>query len=331
MPALPVRFFLSVLLFAVAACRLIAAGQSDAPSYPPVQIAMHNVHLHLAEGITLDVRELRGEMISRKSNQPPVFGDPKSYTLHVFTGEASMTTASLTALLNDYLFSYDGAPLKELKVETKGNQLRLSGKVKKGVEVPFSVVSDVSVSPDGRLLLRTDKIKAAGLPAKGLMDFFDLKLEELVSLEKARGVTAKDNDLLLDPARILPPPVIQGHLASVRVEGDRIIQTFTSDEHPTLISGAPKGNYILFRGGVIRLGKLTMSDADLALIDSDPRDPFDFYPEKYLRQLVAGYSKSTADGGLRTYMPDFDQTSGKDKGRSRAARHPSAKEASRAE
>jgi len=81
-------------------------------------------------------------MCGGKKNEPPLFGDAQSYTLHVFTGRASMTTASLTALLNDFLFSYDGAPLKDLEAETRGNRLKLSGKLKKGVEVPFSVVSD---------------------------------------------------------------------------------------------------------------------------------------------------------------------------------------------
>lgn len=62
---------------------------------------------------------------------------------------------------------------------------------------------------------------------------------------------------------------------------------------------------IWFRGGSIRFGELTMSDADLKLIDLDPRDPFDFYPARYNEQLVAGYSKNTPDHALRTYMPDF--------------------------
>ena len=65
-------------------------------------------------------------------------------------------------------------------------------------------------------------------------------------------------------------------------------------------------NYIYFGGGVITFGKLTMHDADLQLIDADPRDPFDFYPARYNAQLVAGYSKNTPAKGLKTYMPDYD-------------------------
>ena len=49
-----------------------------------------------------------------------------------------------------------------------------------------------------------------------------------------------------------------------------------------------------------------MRDADLQLIDADPRDPFDFFPARYNAQLVAGYSKNTPAKGLKTYMPDFD-------------------------
>jgi hypothetical protein len=60
-----------------------------------------------------------------------------------------------------------------------------------------------------------------------------------------------------------------------------------------------------YRGGTLRFGKLTMSDADLALIDLQPADPFDFYQDQYLRQLVAGYSKTTLAHGLNVYMPDY--------------------------
>jgi hypothetical protein len=45
------------------------------------------------------------------------------------------------------------------------------------------------------------------------------------------------------------------------------------------------------------------------LIDADPTDPFDFFPDHYQDQLVAGYSKTTASGGLLVYMPDYEKIS----------------------
>ena len=59
----------------------------------------------------------------------------------------------------------------------------------------------------------------------------------------------------------------------------------------------------------LRGGLVTMHAPDSRtdqLIDTDPRDPFDFFPARYKAQLVAGYSKNTAAQGLKTYMPDFD-------------------------
>jgi len=44
-----------------------------------------------------------------------------------------------------------------------------------------------------------------------------------------------------------------------------------------------------------------MHDADLIMIDMDPADPFDFSFDHYQDQLVAGYTKSTPQYGLRTY------------------------------
>jgi len=62
-----------------------------------------------------------------------------------------------------------------------------------------------------------------------------------------------------------------------------------------------------YRGAQLRFGKLTMSDADLVLIDMDPQDPFDFFLEHYKEQLVAGYTKTTPDFGLRVFMRDFNK------------------------
>ena len=49
-----------------------------------------------------------------------------------------------------------------------------------------------------------------------------------------------------------------------------------------------------------------MTDTDLELVDADPKDPFDFSVDNWNSQLVAGYSKTLANRGLRTYMPDYN-------------------------
>jgi hypothetical protein len=62
-----------------------------------------------------------------------------------------------------------------------------------------------------------------------------------------------------------------------------------------------------YRGNRLQFGKLLMSETDMILIDPDPRDPFDFYLDRYKEQLVAGYTKIAPSFGLRVYMVDFNK------------------------
>jgi hypothetical protein len=280
-----------------------------------VQIEMKNVRLHAADGVILEIASLRGEMVSRHEGQAPVFDDQNSYILRVFSGQVSMDMPSLTNLMNHHLFAYDGSPLSDISMEVDEGRLKQKAKLHKGVHIPITMKATVSVTPDGRLKLQTEKVSALGVPAKSLMSLFGLKLDDVVNLKNRRGIELADNDIILSPGQIVPPPEIQGRLSSVAIVGDRLVQTFASNSTPAELPARPdpsSRNYIYFSGSTITFGHLTMKPAQLQLIDSDPKDAFDFFPE-YDGQLVAGYSKNTPAGGLKTYMPDFgDLTRGQD-------------------
>jgi hypothetical protein len=91
-------------------------------------------------------------------------------------------------------------------------------------------------------------------------------------LREVRGVTAEENDL---PPRSGADPPCTGHPRP----GD---------------GGTPGGR----RGGAgVQYG--------LRHGHADPQDPFDFYLDNYVDQLVAGYSLTRPDLSLMAYMPDF--------------------------
>jgi hypothetical protein len=289
---------------------LLCATSLTLPAAPvDVQIEMKNVRLHAADGIVLDIGYLRGTMVSRKTGAPPVFDDQQSYVLRVRRAQVALDLPSLENLLNQQVFAYEGAPVKNLTVTTDRGQLAMKGKLHKGVDVPFSVKASVSTTPDGRLRLHSESMKAVGVPAKGLLEFFGLKLDDVMNVKARKGIEIQDNDIVIAAGQVLPPPEIAGHLTRATIEGNRIVQVFddggAAPENLKRPSPAAR-NYVYFAGGDIRFGKLTMHDADLQLIDSDPKDPFDFYPARYNAQLVAGYSKNTPQKGLKTYMPDYD-------------------------
>lgn len=289
----------------------VAAAGPPAPApapATPVQIEMKNLRLHLDEAIVLNVRNLRGEMVS-KTQAPPVFDDPRSYVLHVFTGDMGMDMTSLANLMNHHIFAYDDAPLKDISIEIRDGKLRQAGKLHKGVWLPFSMTATPAATPDGRLLLHTESVSALGIPTTKLLDLFDVTLSDLMKVDTQRGVEVSEDDVIISPGRALPPPQMQGHLARAEIANGELREVFAVADHrkvPVLTPPDRKArNYPYFSGSKIRFGKLTMTDADLQLIDADDRDFFDFYPARYNEQLIAGYSKNTPAKGLATYMPDF--------------------------
>lgn len=277
-----------------------------------VGVAFRNLHLRVAEGVVLEVRHIQGGLLSTRAGQPPVFDDQQSFTLRIDSGEIAMTPASLSQLLNDHVFAYEGSPLRDIEVSIENGHLKQKGTLRKGLPVPFTIVADLSATPDGRIRVHPTDVKAAGIPSEGLMKTFGVELDDLIKSNRSHGVEIIDNDLLLDPSRLLPAPRLSGKLTSVTLEGDRIVERFGSGARGKLFTAADQRgrNYMYYRGGSLRFGKLTMTDTDMQLIDADPSDPFDFSPTQYVKQLVAGYSKNTPSGGLRVYMPDFDQAAG---------------------
>jgi hypothetical protein len=270
---------------------------------------MQNVHYHYDQSLVLEVRYLEGRMVPAPGSPlTAVFEDPRSFTIEIDSAEIAITTASLSYLLNTHVFGHKESPLKKLKVTTKDGKIKQEGTLNKAVDVPFEIEGNLEPTKDGKIAIHPTSIKAAHIPVKSLMNLFGLDISDVMNTKNVRGVTVREKDIILDPELMLPPPHMKGRITSLRVEGDRIIQHFggARGDHK-----AGTGNFIAHRGGTLRFGKLTMRDADLVLIDNDPKDPFDFWFAKYQQHLAAGYSKTTADGGLRTYMPDYSDLVGK--------------------
>jgi hypothetical protein len=274
----------------------------------PVETRMRNVVFHLGHGIELRVTDLAGRLETRTPGQPPVFDDVNSYTLELEAARVSMTPDSLTNLMNNYVFAYPDAPFRNLKLTIENGELLQSGTLKKGINVPFMMRATVGVTPDGRIRIHPTAIKAAGFLPGGLLHFFGVELDRLVTLKGTSAVTLDHDDLVLDPERLLPPPRIHGRLAKVWIENGLIVEQFGNGTKsaPTVPARYRGSNYVYYRGGTLRFGKLTMQDTDLLLVDADSTNAFEFSPEKYNDQLVAGYSKNTRNHGLVVFMPDLN-------------------------
>ena len=271
---------------------------------------MHNVMYHFTDQIAVHIRDLRGQLIPDSPEGPVIFDDKNSFTLRIDGAEIAMGTDALSSVLNQQVFGASDAPLKQIAITAHGNVLTIKGRLHSKGDLPFESEGTLSATDNGEIRIHTQKIKAAHLPVKGIMDLLGVKIANLISTKKVRGIRVDGDDLLIDVQQILPPPRIEGRVTSVRIEGPQLVQVFGTlpkDGGGARNIAGIHGNYMAYRGARLRFGKLTMSDADMILIDMDPKDPFDFFLDHYKDQLVAGYSKTTPENGLRVYMPDFNK------------------------
>ena len=288
---------------------LVAGCHSHAQQNQPtkktaVQTEMRNVMYHFTDNVTVHILQLRGALVPVRQDSLPIFDDSRSFHLEISSADINMTTDSLANVLNQYVFAASDAPLKGLSVTTEGNSLKVKGKLHSKGDISFEAVGTISATPEGQIRIHAEKVKAAHLPVKGLLDLLGLKIADLINTKEVRGVRSEENDLILDPEQILPPPHIEGRITAVRIQGNQIVQVF-GNKPKAESTGAIAGNYMAYHGAQLPFGKLTMSDTDMILIDMDPKDPFDFYLDHYRDQLVAGYTKITPQFGLRVFMRDF--------------------------
>lgn len=279
------------------------------PAVSKTWVEMRNVDLRVAPDAALRVRRLRGEVL-RTTGEPPFLDDLKSFAIRITSGSVALTGADLSALLNSYVFNYKGSPLKRLQVHFEGDQIVQKGVMHKGIDLSFEMKASVRLMPNGLVQVHPTRMRILGMNGESVLHIFGLHLDNVLNLRGAHGASIHGDDLYLDPTALIPPPAIVGRLASIRMEGDRMVQDFVrlpADSifgrvvHPD--SSVP--NFVYFRGGKLRFSKLLMYDTDLLIVDADPRDPFDLYLVKYTRQLIAGTSRTLEGLGLRVVMPDY--------------------------
>jgi hypothetical protein len=287
---------------------VIANGDSSGAI---TQVSMRNVNFYVTPKAALRIRHLRGEMRPLHGDAV-VFDDKNSFVIRMSYAEIGLTGSDLSSLLNDVVFAYRGAPLRRMRARPSGRQLVLSGVLHKVVDMPFEITSDGSVTPEGLIRLHPVKTRILGVDGDGLMRAFGLSLEKIVDVRKAKGVTVKGNDLFLNPTTLLPPPAIEGRLASIRIEGDELVQIFGTPAASTPLARPDTSAraYMYYKGGALRFGKLLMTDAEMQIVGLDNNEFFGFNLDRYKQQLIAGYSRTLPSFGLEVYMASVETLTG---------------------
>lgn len=276
------------------------------PVQSETQVVMHNVILNERPGLQLRVRWLRGQMHPTRSGVIPSFDEPNSFVLNIQSGIIATSLSDISGILNQGLLK--GSPLGNVSLAADGQQLKLKGTLHKGVPLPIEMVSDVSAAPDGRIHLHMVKLRVLKLPVKGLVQALHINVADLIGAQNAGNVQVSGDDIYIDAEQILPAPAIRGKLTDVHIgakTGD-LVSVF-GDGRPEANQVKQWRNFIRLEGGTVNLGKITMSQADIVLIDASEDEWFSFDLTRYQEQLVNGRIQMTPQAGLRIFMPDIDK------------------------
>ena len=287
-----------------------AARPAKTDTLPRTWLEMKHVNLRVSTDAVVGIRSLRGEVIPTTPGASAFLDSTTSFSIRITSGTVALRSADLGVILNRFVFGYKGSPLRKLQVRMDGTPLVPKGVMRKGVDLSFEITSSLSLTDSGWIRLHPTKVRVLGVNGQSLLNALGLELDDLLDLSGSTAARVKGDDIYLDPTKILPPPAIAGRLVSVRVDGDELVQEFARlpedslfDRYARADSTAP--NYLFFRGGRLRFGRLEMRDTQLQILDLDPSDPFDLYLAEYNRQLVAGYSRNRQDLSLQAFFPDF--------------------------
>jgi hypothetical protein len=286
----------------------IPAAETPAIVAPPasghgVKTEMRNVMFHLTDEAAAHVESLSGEMYPTGKNEMPVFDDKTSFEVHVADGRISITPEAMASILNTQVFAGSGSPFKEISITIDKDRLRIKGRLRSKGDIPFETSAILTATSDGRIRVSTEKLKALHVPVKGMMDKLGIELASLVSTSKIPGMVTDKNDVLMDLGVLLPAPHIKGKVSAVLIGNNSIVTIFGDGGKPA--SANDPVSYMSFQGSSVRLGKLTMENTDLTVVNLDSDEPLDWNQDHYRDQLVDGYSKITANFGLRAHAKNF--------------------------
>ena len=299
-------------------CILLANTAPDAAHARPADsnasgritlVEIQHVNFRTDPRVFFHIEHIRGELVPLGPTRPMTFDDKGSFGIAIESGTISLTTRSMAALLNNYVFAFPGTPIRNVTLTNHDGELVQTAAVH---GIPAVMAGKLSVTPEGLIRFSPDSIKMAGVPVKKLMDALGAHTQKMVHPDESRGFKIAGDDLLLNINQFPTLPRMYGHVVGVRLEGDNVIETFAPDparskRPPALNPPMSPHAFMYFRGGTVRFGKLTMGNAELEIVSARRQDWLDFDLDHYNDQLIAGCSKTTSSFALIVSVPDYEQ------------------------
>lgn len=267
----------------------------------------HNVLYRLDPNISMQLTEMNADVVLKDPSMPFVPANKTDYGLAVHRAIVDKDASSLEALMNNYVFNDKDSPLRNLHITFQGEQLDMTGQMKKGVWVGFEMKGSLSPTPDGKIMMTPTLVKSLGVRVDGLLNLIGLQMQKLLKTKESKGVSIVGNNVIMDPALMYPPPTLMGKVSAVGVRNNHLHIEFDDGKAqpwPDLPVANPQACLCMWGGDVLINAALNLN-AKMEILDSTPNTPMAFALDRYREQLEAGYVVPTTDGAMIAYVPDI--------------------------
>lgn len=257
------------------------------------------------------VKQLSLSLISNDPSQPVVFDDPTSFHLKPHDGEVVLTPLALSALFNDHVFAFPGAPLRNLKISTEPGLLILAGQLYRSKWIPFLMKGSLRLEAGHKLFFDPTFVMVDGQEATKLLPAANVKLDELLKVE-AVGVKLIGNTIHLDASKLFPLPKLLLDIKQARLEAEGLVLTFGEGLKMNVPQTRQNAkSYMIVKGGDVKFMRTMPVNVLLEMTATDPNKELDFCLYRYREQVAEGWLTLAPDGGIFGYVKNFAELSKK--------------------
>lgn len=257
------------------------------------------------------VKQLSLSLIANDPKLPVVFDDPTSFYLKPHDGEVVLTPLALSALFNDHVFAFAGAPLRALKITTGPGVLGLSGQLYRSKWIPFAMKGPLVLEQGHMLYFTPTFVMVDGQEATKLLPAANVKLDELLKVE-AVGVKLIGSTIHLDANKLFPLPKLELDIKQARLEEAGLVLTFGEGLKVNVPQTRQNAkSYMIVKGGDVKFMRTMPVNVLLEMTSTDLNKELDFCLYRYREQVAEGWLTLAPDGGIFGYVKNFSELANK--------------------
>jgi hypothetical protein len=230
------RYFLLIFIL-IAAALAEDATATKTNGKPPTRLLIRSGTLVGADGGPIQLRGFEADIADGVDKKSSAHVGNKIVLIR--TGDAFISNDSLGRLLTGKLKDHH---MEEIKVTNDKGRIKITGKAKKGITVPFTIEGPVSLTDKGLIRLEMAKVNVAHLP-KGVADFLGMDPEKLAGDGTVKGVSMDRNAIAFDPDLLWGLPV-HGQVTRLVVQNSGLLLIFGGGQQHNKLAQAHARNTV---------------------------------------------------------------------------------------